>query len=71
MDPNNMMLAERLAQHFCQLRFPIALKYKKKYPTWETTPTTEKKIMIEVFAAILKMSGDIQLEENLQQRPQM
>lgn len=68
MDPNNMMLAERLAQHFCQLRFVIGHKHGIKYPTWELTKRKEKQVLIETFSAILTESGKAQLDQNLQQR---
>lgn len=65
MNPQIMIDAETLAQHFCRTRRTVGSALGKSYPTWEFTHGKERKVLIETFKIILLASSEVSKQQNM------
>lgn len=63
MDPNMLMLAEKMAEHYQNTLKKIRLAKKKHTPDWRVLPKDVKQDMIEAFYVILGKADDIARED--------
>lgn len=68
MDPNQLMLAEQMAQHYQNTLKKIRLGKKRHTVDWRALPKDVKQDMIETFYVILGAADDEALEQSTQLR---
>lgn len=64
MNPQIMVEATTLAEHFVTTRRRVGGALGKSYPTWQFTQGKDRKVLIETFKIILMASSEIAKRES-------